>query len=439
MSTAVRVPVADADRRSADRLVRALTIAIFLQWLGASAILPMLPLFLRQRGGSDAAVGAVMAAYFVAALAFQYPAGRLADRVGRRPVLLGGLTLYALGSIGFLLPVGPAADIGLRALQGAGAGAAEVASLAMISGAVALERRGRAFGSVYGGQLAGMAIGPLVGSLIGVGSMSVIFVAAGAMSMAACIPVLRGSALTRHGAAPGLPRGQLGRPALNRALLGALLTAAALGLTIGVYESCWTLLLTARGAEQWQIGLSWTLFAVPFVAMSRPAGWLADHMDRRVLVVCALVSSITFCALYPFLHSLVWLLALGGVEAIGLAVALPSAQSLLTQSSAPAELGRVQGLFSTSETAAIAVSAAAGGALFAVTAWAPFVFGAAGAAVLVALAARGLATGARTGVRPRRGARRPRGLSRHRDIPGAAASGPGPTGTGRWDRHGAAR
>jgi DHA1 family multidrug resistance protein-like MFS transporter len=340
-------------------------------------------LYLRHRGGSDALIGAVMASYFVGALLLQYPAGRLADRIGRRPVLLAGLVGYAVGSIGFLLPVSPVVDVALRTLQGAGAGAAEVASLAMISGAVSLERRGRAFGSIYGGQLAGMAVGPLIGSLVGVDHMSAIFVAAAAASLSACIPVLVGDEFSRHGAAV-TARQHLERPRLNAALVGAVTTAAALGLVIGVYESCWTLLLVSRGAEQWQIGLSWTLFATPFVAMSRPAGWLADHFDRRRLVIGSLASSIGFCTLYPFVHSLGWLLALGAIEAVGVAIALPSAQSLLTQSSRPSEVGRVQGMFSTSETAAVAVSAAAGGALFAVVTWAPFVAGAAGALVLTA-------------------------------------------------------
>ncbi|HEY6623276.1 MAG TPA: MFS transporter [Acidimicrobiales bacterium] len=373
---------------SADRLVRALTLVTGLQWLGASAILPLLPEYLRHRGGSDALVGAVMAAFFAAGVLFQYPAGRLADHIGRKPVLLMGLLCYAAASVAFLVPVSPLADVGLRALQGAGAGAAEVASLAMVSGAVPLERRGRAFGSIYAGQLAGMAIGPLVGSLFGVGAMGAIFVAAGAASLAACLPVLVGSEFAGQRVAADArdlgPRSR-GLPHLNRSLIGSLLAAAAIGLTFGVYESCWTLLLDARGAADWQIGLSWTLFAVPFVAMARPGGWLADHFDRRWLVVLSISSSIAFCAAYPFIHSILLLVVLGGVEALGVAVALPAAQSLLTQGSDVSEVGRVQGLFSTSETASIAVAAGVGGSLFALASWAPFIAAAGAAAALVAL------------------------------------------------------
>src|SRR5271165_6080529 len=110
--------VPDEASRSAERLVRLLALAIFLQWIGASAILPLLPVYLRHHHASDAVVGAVMASYFAAAVLFQYPAGRLADRIGRRPVLLAGLILYAIGSVAFLAPTTPLADIAFRAMQG---------------------------------------------------------------------------------------------------------------------------------------------------------------------------------------------------------------------------------------------------------------------------------------------------------------------------------
>jgi len=389
--TATQGRVGTGATASADRLVRGLSLAVFLQWFGASAIIPMLPEYIRHRGGSDSLAGLVMAAFFAAGVLFQYPAGRIADRLGRRPVLLAGLVVYAVASFGFLIPVGPATDIGLRALQGIGAGAAEVAALAMVSAAVAADRRGKAFASIYGGQVAGMAVGPLIGSILGVDLMWTVFLAAGITSLAACLPALsvvevRAPLATDR---PVDPQSGAVRPGvgLSAAFVGSLLTAVVLGLTFGVYEICWTLLLQLRGASGWEIGLSWTLFAVPFVLMTRPSGWLTDHLNRKHLVIGGMTLSVVMCGMYPYLHSVPLLVALGAAEAVGIAVVLPAVQSLLAQSSDASQFGQVQGLFSTSQIAAAAVAAAAAGALFGVAAPLPFVITAVTGVTLIVVVA----------------------------------------------------
>jgi DHA1 family multidrug resistance protein-like MFS transporter len=376
------------------RLIRTLTGTVFLQWMGATAIIPMLPVYIRHLGGSDALAGVVMAAFYAAGVLSQYPIGKVADRIGRRQVLLAGLVLYGLASFAFLLPIGAPMAIVLRAMQGVGSGAATVAALAMISGSVAVERRGRAFASIYGGEIAGMAIGPLVGSIVGIRYMWAMFLGSGFLSIGACIPALRLS--EPHGAveeraARTSADGRLvplDRVRIRRSMVGALICGAALGLTSGVYDICWTLLLLARGASGLEIGISWTLFAVPFVLVAKPSGWLADHLDRRALVLAGLGISTALCASYPFIHNVPVLIILGASEAMGFAAAMPAMQSLLTQGSRHSEVGRIQGMFGTSQTACTAVAAAGAGAAFAVAAWLPFV--SVSAVVVVGLAVAGL-------------------------------------------------
>jgi DHA1 family multidrug resistance protein-like MFS transporter len=385
-------PPAPASDASA-ALIRTLTITVFLLWLGSTSIIPMLPVYIRHLGGTDALAGLVMASFFAAGVLFQYPMGKLADRIGRKPVLLAGLAVYAVASFAFLAPVAPAAAIGLRAMQGIGAGAAAVASLAMVSGAVAVERRGRAFASIFSAEIAGMAVGPLVGSVVGVHHMWVMFLASGAVACVAAVPAARivepaeETALREARTNADGTVNRLAPLRWSRSMSGALIAAAALGLTTGVYDICWTLLLLSRGATGWQIGVSWTLFAVPFVIASRPSGWLADHMDRRLLVLGGLGMAAVFCASYPFIHWVPALMMLGGTEALGFAAAMPALQSLLTQGSEPSEVGRIQGMFGTTQTALTAVSAAVAGAAFAVASWLPF----ASAAVLTAGALVGAA------------------------------------------------
>jgi len=160
------------------------------------------------------------------------------------------------------------------------------------------------------------------------------------------------------------------------------------GLAAGVYEACWTLLMTRHDASQWEVGLSWSLFCLPFAVLTRPAGWLADHFDRRWLGLVALGWSLMFCASYPFVPGVVPLLILGAGESLGWAVALPAFQSLLGEGTASESHGRAQGLFASSETGMTGLAAAAAGGLFGVAAWIPFVGAAACGLVALVVVAR---------------------------------------------------
>jgi len=355
--------------RTAVRIVQALVLAEFLQGLGASAVLPLLPLYLRDNGTSVGVVGAVMGSYFVAGVLTQYGAGYLADRTSHRIVILGGLTTYAGASLCFALSVGAGGYVALRGLQGIGAGAVQVAGLALVGVVVPAAGRGRAFAVVFAAQLAGMALGPLAGSAAGVENLHWLFIATAVVSMSAAIPVWLGTPRTHVDALD-----QRSAPlVLTQQLFGLLLVAVISGLIVGVYETCWSLLMSSRGAAAWQIGLSWTLFALPFAAFSPVAGRLVDRFDRRTLAIVSLLVTCAFAASYPFLNHVWLLMVLGTFEAVGVAIAYPAAQSMLSQSAVPEALGRAQGAFTTAQTAAIAVAAAASGAMFGYARWLPFV------------------------------------------------------------------
>jgi MFS family permease len=370
-------------------VIRSLSAVTFLQWFGASVGLPLLPVYLEDRGASSTGVGLVIAAFFVSGIALQYVFGRVVDRLGSGPVLRVGLLVFAVGGLSLALPLSPAMYGISRILQGAGSGAVEIAALSLVGAVVPAGQRGRGFASIYGSQLAGMAVGPILGSAIGAFSVTAVFVVGGLISLLAGIPMallrrrvgplatLRAQASQEREPEQEADPQTLTSAALSRrVLIGALVTAAAFGLTVGVYETCWTLLLTSQGAANWQVGLSWTLFALPFVIATRPAGRLADTVDRRMLVILAFAVSLVCCGIYPFLPSLVLLMLLGAVEAAATATAMPSVQSLLAQGTHPSRLGRAQGLFATAETATTALAAGVSGSLFAVRPWLPFVGGA---------------------------------------------------------------
>ncbi len=102
-----------------------------LRMLGLFMILPVFALYATHlEGVTPALTGLAIGVYGVTQAMLQIPAGLLSDRIGRKPVIIGGLLVFALGSV-----VAAQADsihmvILGRALQGSGAIAAAIMALA---------------------------------------------------------------------------------------------------------------------------------------------------------------------------------------------------------------------------------------------------------------------------------------------------------------------
>lgn len=94
------------------------------------------------------------------------PAAVLGDRLGRRRVFAGGLTLFTLASAAAALAPNADALVAARAVQGVGGAAVLPLSLTLLTSAVAPARRGAALG--VWGAMSGLAValGPLLGGAI---------------------------------------------------------------------------------------------------------------------------------------------------------------------------------------------------------------------------------------------------------------------------------
>ena len=102
-----------------------------VRMLGLFMVLPVLSLYAEQLVGvTPLLVGLAIGAYGLTQALFQIPLGMLSDRVGRKPVIIGGLCVFALGSVVAAMSDSIVGVISGRALQGAGAIAAAVMALA---------------------------------------------------------------------------------------------------------------------------------------------------------------------------------------------------------------------------------------------------------------------------------------------------------------------
>ena len=92
--------------------------------------------------------------------------GRIADLVGRVPVLVGCLLLFALGSLLTASADGLGVVVVGRALQGVGGGGLVPATIALVADLWPPERRGTPLGVVGAVQETGSVVGPLYGGLV---------------------------------------------------------------------------------------------------------------------------------------------------------------------------------------------------------------------------------------------------------------------------------
>ena len=224
-----RPPMVGAARRP-HRGVFAVTAAGgLLVSLDVSVANALMPAIGADFGGDGrAAVSWVITGYAIVFAATLVPAGRIADRAGRRRTYLGGLTLFGLGSV----VCGVAPDLGVllagRALQGLGAAAASPASLGLLLAAVGDRDRATYAARWTGAAALGMTLGPFVGgALTTVGDWRWAFLIN--------VPIVAAVALAAPRVLPETPR-HPGRR-LPDPLGAVVLTLAAGAITLGLSEA----------------------------------------------------------------------------------------------------------------------------------------------------------------------------------------------------------
>jgi len=252
-----------------------------LRMLGMFIVLPVLALYAESLpGGRDhALVGLALGAYGLTQAVLQVPFGWASDRWGRKPVIVVGLVVFALGS--FVAAWAPSIGWTIvgRTIQGAGAiSAAVIALVADLTRDSVRTRAMAAIGMTIGATFAlSLIISPAVAPLIGVPG---IFVMTGVLALAA-IALLRrvvpeGSAPAERADKPANWKKALVDRELLRLNYGIFaLHAALLALFVQV-----PFMLRDNGVAPSRHALVYLPVLVLSVALMLPALWQADRPRR---------------------------------------------------------------------------------------------------------------------------------------------------------------
>ncbi len=353
-----------------------------IMFAGVAAIFPIAPLYVRRHGGGSLAIALFIAGPLIANMLVQVPAGRLTDRLGRRPMLLGSRAAFGVLSFALFADVGPLWLLAaLRTLQGVASGAYVPALRAAVADMSGTEKRAEGFAKLQACEMVGLLVGPFIGGAVALWRDSAIFGVAGVAVLFGLL-AMRRIPETRVLRDPDEPVVRL-RWWRNAGILVPCLGVAALGTVFSMYDVVWPLYLAARGNSSLVIGITISLFAVPLLILARPGGRLADRGNRRWLMVASFTVSGACAALYPALRSLGPIIALGTVEACAYVLVEPTLFAVIGDSTSAQERGRAMGLGGLFQFGGMAFGALVLGALYGVGEGISF-WGAAG--VLVAAA-----------------------------------------------------
>ncbi|MDR7269172.1 DHA1 family bicyclomycin/chloramphenicol resistance-like MFS transporter [Pelomonas saccharophila] len=263
-----------------------------LATLSTNILLPSLPVIAQALGGDEAALTASVLGVFLAVFAFaQLIVGPLSDRIGRRPVVLGGLVVFVIGSavcgVAGTLPWLLAG----RALQAIGVAAASVLARAAARDRFEGPQLAALLGRIMVVMAAAPGFSPLLGGLVqaawGWRALFAALVLAGLALAAAYIGIV-GETLPverrRHQPAGALARGYVVLLGDARFMRPALATAAILGALFAFFGTAPLVLARDFGFSALQVGLFFaTSVFVVFAAGQTAPRWAARWGGPTVL------------------------------------------------------------------------------------------------------------------------------------------------------------
>ncbi|MBA2565304.1 MAG: MFS transporter [Gemmatimonadetes bacterium] len=355
-----------------------LLLTVFLKLLGFGIVLPLLPYYGRELGAGGFAIGALFAAYSLTQFALAPLWGALADRYGRRPVLLASIAWGFLAYLLFALAGTYTQLFASRVLAGLSAAVIGV-SQAYLADRTAPEERARGMGMLGAAFGMGFVVGPALGAILsrtrwGFALPGLVAAALSAANFALALrwlPESRAPADSLAGKGMPLWRRRsasdaTAAPARLRAVLGVLfLTTAAFAMLYPVFP----LFLDERfGFGPLQAGLLFSGLGVAAAIVQAGAlGKLVARWGERPLLGSgALVMAGGFAAL-PFCATVGGLALALPPLALGFALTTPLAQTLVSRLSSPADQGRNLGAAHSMSSLARAVGPLAGGFLYEAT------------------------------------------------------------------------
>ena len=362
-----------------NRTLLAVSFAVCATFTGIGMVVPVRTLYARSHGASLFIIGAMASSYLISNFLFQYPSGWLADRWGRKPIMMLSLFLQAVITVTYLIITDPIYFVVVRFLEGAVAAAFIPSSRALITDATEPGKRGEAFGIYSAFFNAGFLLGPAIGGLVAASGYSSAFIGAIIFRLVAIVIVVTTvrvpvkSKMTMQEKATRLPLSRLFALPLAAGYLLAFVDYLFVGFDISL-TPLW--MHDHLGASVAMIGIAYMAWSITSIVAAPFGGRLADRKRRSTMILIFGLIQVPFYFIYGLANMIMIVVVVFALHGMTYAFAQPAIDSHVAIASSPDARARTQGLYSAFGMFGGFVGAIASSLLYAVNFRLPFfVFG----------------------------------------------------------------
>lgn len=330
-----------------------LLVSLAVVSLGFGILTPIMPKFAGDNlGMNEFEMGLAYALFAVTFAFFMLPAGHWADKVGRKPMIISGILVFAATTLCLAFITNKYEFAILRALEGIGAAMVTPAAFALTVDLVPESKRGVAMGAEGTAQLLGGLGGPGLGGFLAgeVGFYYPFYITAAlAVTCAVLMTFIRSVPVGVTEEKPSLLSmfRAWGRNAAQNKALWAVTTR---GFVMGVVQGLWNLGLILFWMDELQltmteIGLAMTVGMLVMVLATIPFGMMSDKYGRRPFMILGGAIMVIGLGLNVVITEVWHVFVLVSVEMFGAAMSNPSVGAMLADVMLEKERGRVMGAY----------------------------------------------------------------------------------------------